>query len=195
MSTQPAPAKSSVAKPLMSNHAKLIIIVLGFFLALTYVRAFTLEADSSEIIFSGNQPYSFPVVVTNPSNTPLTPNFIADGPFVIILPGDVPTISAHDSETFVLRLVPSPAFNVGDVYTGQIRVVSIDGETSFPLTFRMKNAPLFSTSNVTGLFSFASFTALPLVSSINWIDGLLILIVIILAIALVARVKNRVIGG
>lgn len=178
------------------NSAKLVIIVLSFFLALTFVRALSLEADSQEVIFSGNTPYSFSVSVTNTSNAAISPNFVADGPFSIILPSDAPTsIAAHDSQAFVLKLVPASSFKVGDVYSARIRFVSSLEEKSLPLTLRMKNAPLFSPSPSTGLFSFVSFVSLPSLSSITWTDGLLILIIVILGIALAARVKNRVIGG
>lgn len=188
--------KTTVPKPFMSNGAKLVIIVLSFFLALTFVRALTLESDSSEVIFSGNQPYSFSIAVTNTSNVPISPNFVADGPFSIILPADAPSsISAHDSKSFVLKLVPSTSFRVGDVYSAQIRFVSSLEEKSLPLTMRMKTAPLFSSSPGTGLFSIVSFVSLPSLSNVSLMDVLLIVIVVILGIALAARVKNRVMGG
>ena len=171
----------------MTNGAKLIIIVLGFFLALTYVRGFDLAADSHEVVFSGNQPYTFNVAVTNTSNTSMTPNFIADGPFTIVLPADAESIPRHDTKAFALALYPSKSFRVGDVYSGQIRVLSSEGEKSLPLTFRMQNAPLFAPG--TGLFSFVSFT-LPSVSTITVVDGVLMLIIVILGIALVAQSKT-----
>ncbi|MBM3282068.1 MAG: hypothetical protein FJY86_01860 [Candidatus Diapherotrites archaeon] len=191
MSSQPVPKKRRV-----SNGAKLVIIVLSFFLALTFVRAFTIEANSNEVIFSGNAPVKFPLAVTNTSNASMSLKFVADGPFSIIVPPNAPaSIAKRDSKTVDLQLIPSQSFSMGDVYSAQIRVVSSAGEKSFPLTLRMKNPPLFNSHTPTGLFSFASFTSLPFFSSLGWVDALLIVIVVILGIALVARIKNRVIGG
>lgn len=191
MSTKPTPSN-----PHFSNGAKLIIIVLSFFLALTFVRAFTLEANSNEVVFSGNAPVKFPLAVTNTSNASMSVKFMADGPFTILVPENAPTsIAKRDSVTFNLQLVPSQTFQVGDVYSGQIRIVSNAGEKSFPLILRMKSGELFSAPSITGLFSFSSFNSFPSFSTMNWVDGLLILIIIILGIALVARVKNRVFGG
>ena len=84
----------------MTNGAKLILIVLGFFLALTYVRGFTLNADTDQVVFLGNQPIAFPVSITNTSTVALKPNFLADGPFTIILPADVPLVPGNDSKTY-----------------------------------------------------------------------------------------------
>lgn len=183
------------------NGAKLVIIVLSFFLALTFVRAVSLAADSQEVVFSGSQAVSFPVSVTNPSNSVAIPHFLADGPFTIILPSDNAPIPARDSKVYLLQLVPASTFKVGDVYAGQLRAITGEGETALPLIFRMSPAPLFgepsvpnSPSNPTGLFSFASLFSLPIFASISMVDAFLVVIVIILTVALVARIKNRLIG-
>lgn len=185
-------------KTRIPNGAKLVIIVLSFFLALTFVRAVTLQADSQEVVFSGTQAIPFSVSVTNPSNTPVIPHFLADGPFTIILTSDNTPIPANDSKVFALQLVPASTFNVGDVYAGQLRVITGDGETALPLTFRMNPTPLFggpsAPVNPTGFFSFASLFNLSYFSSISLVDVFLIVIVIILTVALVARIKNRLIG-
>ncbi len=188
-------------KARIPNGAKLIIIVLSFFLALTFVRAVTLQADSQEVVFSGSQSIVFPVSVTNPTNSPVIPNFLADGPFTIILPSDNAPIPANDSKSYALQFFPASTFKVGDVYAGQLRVITGDGETALPLTFRMNPAPLFNNpSNLsapvspTGFFSFASLFNLSFFSSLSIVDVFLVVIVIVLTVALVARIKNRLIG-
>lgn len=180
-------------KPLMSNGAKLVIIVLSFFLALTFVRAISLDADSQQVIFAGREPVTFPLSVTNSGSRDLSLSFVADGPFSISLPpaSDL-VLSSHDSRTFVLKLSPSPLLRVGDAYKGQIRVLSSEGEVSLPLSVRVVNPRLFSSSSITGLFSFASVDSF---SSVSLVDAALAGCVVILGIALIARVKNRVIGG
>ncbi len=189
MSTNPSPSKPSAGKPFMSNHAKLVIIVLGFFLALTYVRGFEIGSSSSEVIFPGNNPVVFNVSVLNNAAFSASPVFIADGPFTIALPENAPvTLGARDSHNYSLTLTPAPSLSVGDVYSGQIRINSVSGEATLPLTLRMDNAPLIPSSAFTGLISFTSGTG-------NVVDVFLIIIIVILAIALLARVKNRVMGG
>lgn len=188
MSAKTSPEKPSAGKPFMSNAAKLIIIVLGFFLALTYVRGFEIGSSSNEVIFQGNNPVKFNVSVLNNASFSAAPAFIADGPFTISLPENVPeTLPARDSHNYELTLTPTPSFGVGDVYSGQIRINSSSGQDVLPLTLRMGNPPLIPTSAFTGLFSFTSGTG-------NIVDVFLIIIIVILAIALLARVKNRVMG-
>lgn len=185
----------------ISNGAKLVIIVLSFFLALTFVRAVSLQADSQEVVFSGSRAITFPVSVTNSTTSAVIPHFLADGPFTIILPADNSPIPARDSKGYSLQFVPSPSFRVGDVYAGQLRAIVGETETTLPLTFRMNPAPLFDApsnpsapASPTGFFSFASLFNLSIFSSISVVDVFLGIIVIVLAIALVARIKNRLIG-
>ena len=122
----------------MSNGAKLVLIVLGFFLALTFVRGITVDTDSTEIVFPGNQPAKFSVAVTNTSSTPLKPTFLADGPFTIELSDEdtAAIISAHDSRAYVLELVPAVLFDNGDAYAAQLRVITNQGTQIVPLTLR-----------------------------------------------------------
>ena len=120
------------SKTHVPNGAKLIIIVLSFFLALTFVRAVSLQADSTVVVFSGSQATPFSVSVTNPTNTPVIPNFLADGPFTIIRSSDSSPIPANDSKVYALRFVPASTFNVGDVYTGQLRVIAGGTEAALP---------------------------------------------------------------
>lgn len=188
MSTTPAPAKPAAGKPFMSNTSKLVIIVLGFFLALTYVRGFELGSTSNEVIFSGNNSVTFNVSVLNNSTHAAAPSFIADGPFTIALPKNAPqTLGARDSHNYALILTPASTLRVGDVYSGQIRINSASGEDALPLTLRVVNPPLIPTTAFAGLFSFTSGAG-------NFVDALLLIVIVVLAIALIARVKNRVMG-
>jgi hypothetical protein len=176
-----------------SNGAKLVIIVLSFFLALTFVRAFTLETNTNEVVFAGNQAVVFPLAITNPSSKEMTYAFSTNGPFTVTSPNSF-TVSARDTQTVDLTLQPSSMLKVGDVYAGQLRVTSAGETKTIPLVMRMVRGSFISTNTITGFFSAAAFT-LPNFSGVSWVDGLLIVVIIILGIALVARVKNRVWGG
>ncbi len=177
----------------MSNGAKLVIIVLSFFLALTFVRAFSLETNSTEVIFSGNQKVVFPLAITNSSSNEMSYTFSASGPFTVdASPSFV--VGPRDTKTVDLTLTPASVLSVGDSYAGQIRVTSLGETKSIPLVVRMVRGSFISTSSITGFFSAASFS-LPNVSNVSVLDVVLIVLIVILGIALVARVKNRVWGG
>lgn len=189
----------------MTNPAKLVLVVLLFFLAMTYVRGFTATGSEHDLTFSGNAPIAYNITVSNSKTADLVPSFIAEGPFTILLkdePADL-IVPGHATKTFVLYLAPTSVLRVGDVYSASIRVASVNEADSIPLILRKQSAPLFgsdspignenetgsNTGTGTGLASGVSISA----SSVA--NAGLVVIILVLIVALFARVKNRVLGG
>ncbi len=174
-----------------SNTHKLAIFVLVFFLALTYVRASNVDTDTKNVVFEGEAPFEFIFSVTNTLNVSQKPSIVADGPFALLL-SDAERemiIPAHDTIIYHAILTPSPLLKVGDIYQSQVRVIFSNEEKTLPLTITKKNAPFIPPSLGTG---FVSLFKLP---PFEWVDFSLILIVLVLGIALVARIRTRVVGG
>ncbi len=183
---------------MMSNSHKLILIVLAFFLALTFVRGFTVDVPthSLELIPGVKVPYA--LTITNPSNDETAYTFEALGPFSIEVAGapDSAIIPPHAYKTVTLYITADETLETGDVFDAQIRVKSPTEVESVIVKMTMISSPIFGVGNAndngnstpgTGLISF------PNVSE-NLVNAGLILVIIVLVIALLARIKNRVVG-
>lgn len=184
---------------MMSNSHKLVLIVLTFFLALTFVRGFTVDVPthSLELIPGVKVPYA--LTITNPSDDEITYSFEPLGPFSLSVSGDegAATIPPHAYKVVTLLLTADESLETGDVFDAQIRVKS-PMETEVVL-FKMKmvSSPIFGVGNAndngntsstgTGLVSFPNISE-------NLVNAGLIVIIIVLVIALLARIKNRVVG-
>lgn len=174
----------SAKHPIIPNEFKLVLIILVFFLALTYVRAFE-TSGPSYVSVQGNAPTDFPIYVANSSNAPIYPQFMADGPFTLAYDGD-PTqiqVGAFAEKTLAFSIVPSDEMRVGDVYTARVRVITGDQVQIIPFQLQ-KQAAAFSLSPT-------GFVSLGDIDVIKAIQGVLILFILVAGIALVFKVKNR----
>lgn len=184
---------------MMSNSHKLVLIVLTFFLALTFVRGFTVDVPSHslELIPGVKVPYA--LTITNPSNDEATYSFEALGPFSIVISGDeeAATIPPHAYKTVTLLITADEGLETGDVFDSQIRVKNANEIESVMVKMTIISNPIFGVGNAndnqndstpgTGLVSFPSVSE-------NLVNAGLIVIIIVLVIALLARIKNRVVG-
>lgn len=203
---------------MMSNPHKLILIILTFFLALTFVRGFTLEVVSHSIEFKGDTPFIYPITITNSSDEESLFTFTAWGPFTIEVfgGGTTATIPAHTYKVVTLLVTASPTTDVGEEYGGAIRVQGPDSIEHIFLDVKLvEKIPvreeILSPPPVDGSVDPGSPSADPesppgdpalpstgLVALPSASDGIvdagLVVIIIILSIALWARLRNRVVG-
>jgi hypothetical protein len=150
-----------------------------------------------ELIPGVKVPYA--LTITNPSNDEVTYSFEALGPFSIAVSGDedAATIPPHAYKAVTLLITADESLQTGDVFDSQIRVKSPADVESVMVKMTIISNPIFGVGNAydnpgnstpgTGLVSF------PPVSE-NLVNAGLIVIIIVLAIALLARIKNRVVG-
>lgn len=190
----------------MTNPAKLVLVVLLFFLAMTYVRGFTATGSGTDLTFSGNAPIAYNISVSNSKTADLVPSFMADGPFTLLLhdePADL-IVPGHATKTFVLYLTPTSVLRVGDVYAASIRVASVNEVDSIPLILRKQNAPLFAPDSEnakngngsnTGTGAGSGLASGVSISASGLANAGLVVIILVLIVALFARVKNRILGG
>ncbi len=172
----------------MSNPWKLVLVVLAFFLALTYVRGFEVEVPTHDIVFRGNQPFEYSLVISNSSLSSIRPRILADGPFQVLVAFPNPlVIPPRSNKVIEAQLIADPSIEVGDTYHGQLRVVSGEGEQRIPLTLTKQEGPAldFAGVGVTGLVTGFSPAADPV------INGILVLIILLLLLSLFFRIKNR----
>lgn len=181
----------------MTNTTKLILVVLTFFLALTFVRGLDVTNAPREVTLIQGQAIPYTFSLTNTTGHSITPQFLADGPFTIELhaPADDYAIPGNYTRSHTLHLRPLPEFEVGDVYNARIRVGGDTEQVAVPLTLKVKPAPLFSgngsPSTGVDLTGLASFVGTNFEKGIN--VGLIVLVGI-LVIAFIARIRNR-LGG
>jgi hypothetical protein len=186
---------------MMANSHKLILIVLTFFLALTFVRGFDVEVPTHALEVVPGVKISYPLTITNPTDGVVSYNIEAIGPFTAEIIGeeDSATVPANSYKTITLSLIANNGLGVGDQFDALIRVKSASEVVDVPIVLSIINSPFFGNdepigndnSNAdnpgTGLISFPSI-------SNNVVNLGLFIVIIILVIALVARIKNRVVG-
>ncbi|MFH0970800.1 MAG: hypothetical protein V1776_05065 [Candidatus Diapherotrites archaeon] len=173
---------------------RLVILVLAFFLALTFVRGLSVEAPLSIIKMSGTIPTAIPLTITNTQTQSQTFSFSPIGPFTLDFSTEegYATIPGKSHKIITVYALPLNYLQLGDSFTGQIRVSTAQEEVFVPIAFTRINTPSFEQDEnshflFTGLASMGSFS--------DWIvNGILLFIIFVLLIALVARIKNRV-GG
>jgi hypothetical protein len=178
----------------VSNPVKLVLFVLSFFLALTFVRGFSVETPVGEkVILSPTAAVAYPVTISNPSTHSISFSFEALGPFTLDVLDVIEdaTVPAQSFKTITLFLRPSADTKAGDSYSSHIRVNGGGSfqDVSLPMVVG-DAAPVqrVDGASATGLASFISF------SGEGLLNGVLILVTIVLFIALIARIKNRVVG-
>lgn len=177
---------------MVSNNYKLVLIVLCFFLALTFVRATFVEVATHDLVLADGFPTAYPLVITNTANHPEHYSIEAWGPFTIEVSGgdDATTIPANAYKTVTLFASPKDGLEVGESYDGIVRVKSGTDSQDVEVSITKQNAPVANpgqSGNGTGLISFPSVSE-------GVVNVILIIAVIILLVALLARIKNRVVG-
>lgn len=184
---------------MMSNSHKLVLIVLTFFLALTFVRGFSVEVPthSLELIPGVKTPYA--LTITNPSDDEVAYTFDALGPFSIEVAGapESAVIPPHAYKTVTLYVTADESLETGDVFDAQIRVKSPVETEVVMFKMKMISSPIFGVGNANDNGNTSSpgtgFVSFPTVSG-NLVNAGLIIVIIVLVIALLARIKNRVVG-
>jgi hypothetical protein len=173
---------------LMNNSYKLVLVILGFFLALTYVHGLDATADSV-VVFNGKNPASYLLTITNHSNTGVSPEFFADGPFSIER-AEKAVVPSQSEEVVELILSPDKKLEINDSYQAQIRITSLEGTAVHRITLKQEAEKIdfgkeFE-SSISGLFIFTQGNEEIILNAV------LLMIVIVLFISLAARIKNRV---
>ncbi|MEK6821279.1 MAG: hypothetical protein AABY11_02690 [archaeon] len=185
----------------LSNPLKLTIIVLCFFLALTFVRGFSVSPSVDAIDILGETSTPFALTITNDSNAPQTFYFEAFGPisFELIAQDPFVTIPAHSFQTVTLFIHALPGTLGGESYSATVRVTGAVDTVNVPLRVNVQSAPASDASTSPPLVNddfispLAGFLVFPF-SFTSVVDAVLLAMVFILVIALIARVKNRVVG-
>ncbi len=180
---------------LVSNNYKLVIIVLSFFLALTFVRGFGVETSTHTITLSGSTPTAYPIILSNSSDSTEYFQVQSLGPFSIEVAGgnDSLSIPSHSKKTITLYLTPQPPILEGQTYRSLLRVVGTDSSKDIELDIQYvaSTVPLTNPNPVSGVFS--GLVAFPIAS--EWVvDAVLVILIMVLLVALWARIKNRVVG-
>ncbi len=175
----------------MSNGYKLILFVLVFFLGLTFVRALEYGPIPSEVVFEGNAPAKLIFTLTNSSMDTITPTIALDGPIQITQTDPSTTrMLGKSTQTFTLTLLPTETLGTGDTYKGMLRISTPAGEKKFPILFSHKEAVFsFAGNPAAGLATGISFPNSP--NQNTMVNAVLGLVALVLLIAFVARVKNR----
>ncbi|MEK6902328.1 MAG: hypothetical protein AABX02_01930 [archaeon] len=182
---------------MVSNPFKLVMAVLLFFLALTYVRALEVQTPLDDIVLQGDVPVAYAITFTNAGAGSIKPLIEVDGPLILESSGadENQTIPAHSTKKLVVFISASPVLKVGEAYVAQIRVTTPDQTMTIPLNVKKEAAPLFAPapspnpntpSPAVGLVGLLSANAGIILNVI------LIIIIVALLIALFSRVKNRV---
>ena len=176
----------------MKNGYKLVLVVLGFFLALTFVRALDYSGVPSEVVFEGNAPAVLSFTIFNSSSNAAFPSIAIDGPVQLTQTKPASTrIAGKSSQLFELQLLPNELLGARETYKGQLRITLSSGERTFPISFSRRAAPFsFSGNAGAGLVGGVSFSRA--LSQTLVLNVVLALVALVLLIALLARLKNRV---
>lgn len=171
----------------MDNHYKLILIVLTFFLALTFVQE-TYAVESKEVVFNGNNAITLILSSPNPLPSRATPGATLYGPFTVeSITGNEPT-NQNGTASIAVTLKPIAGLHNGDVYTGKALIRWGTEVQEVPLRIRADNS--FTGSPGTG------FVIVGLGQNVEIILNLILVIVIIMLIfGLATRIQKRLEGN
>lgn len=172
----------------MDSVLKLVLVVLGFFLALTYVDGSGILGNDS-VVFNGKNPVSYDITILNSSNHTVVPEFWAEGPFTINWENESGAIPSFGEKTFTLILSPLEKMEKGDSYVGTIRVTGLETPVDKRIIFFKDEERINAGEQITSAFS--GLVVLAGGNEEIILNVFLFMAVLVLAVALASRIKNR----
>ncbi len=172
----------------MKNHYKLILIVLTFFLALTFVQS-SHALESKAVVFS-NGSATLELISPNPLPSRATPEVTLLGPFSIVSLAGAETTNRNGTASISAMLRSNSNLRASDVYVGKALIRWGTEVQEIPLRMSVSNTGTDFISPLSGLFILPAlgFNAATLVNII------LVLVIIFLILGLAIRLKKRLEG-
>lgn len=173
----------------MDNTYKLILIVLTFFLALTFVES-SHALEEKEIIFNGSNPTTVVLSSANPLPSRATPEVTFWGPFSVESLTGIESTNQNGTASISATLKPIAGLRINDVYSGKALIRWGESVQEVPLRIRVSDGVDFI-SPASGFFTFSGLGQnLAIISNL-----ILVIVIIFLILGLAIRIRKRLEGN
>ena len=173
----------------MDNAYKLILIVLTFFLALTFVQS-SHALEPKAVIFS-NGSATLELISPNPLPSRATPEVSLLGPFSVVSLAGVETTNKNGTASISAVLRSNSNLRASDVYSGKALIRWGTEVHEIPLRVHVGNG---STDFISPLSGFFILPAIGLNIAVL-INIVLVIVIIFLVLGLAIRLKKRLEGN
>ncbi|QQR92386.1 MAG: hypothetical protein IPJ89_04485 [Candidatus Iainarchaeum archaeon] len=172
----------------MENHYKLILIVLTFFLALTFVQQ-THALEAKEIVFNGSSPATVVLTSTNPLPSRAVPEVSLYGPFTTESITGNELTNSNAVASLAATLKPIAGLRTNDVYTGKAIIRWGTQTQEVPLRIRVSDGIGISPASGFSIF-FGLGQNLAIIANL-----ILVVVIIMLILGLAIRIRKRLEGN